>query len=585
MKTWNLDALYESFEDESFQNDLQETKKLIDTLNEFAKKEFSNLEDPKQKIKAYLKQEEKLDHLVRKLYSFCSLTMSVDAKNKDAKKYLNNIQVALSKTTFASTRFSKWLPEVNNLDKLIQSDELLKEARFYLNRIVEGAKYVLSDQEEMVISKMKQTSSTAWSQLQGELTSTLKIEFDGEELSLSALRNKAYSKDPDIRKRAHDTLLDALPEITPSIAYAMNGVKGEVNNLSEMRGYDSPLDEAVFKSRMKRETLDTLLASMREYLPHFHQYIKRKAKLLGHEDGMPYYDLFAPLGESNREFSEEEAMTYIFKNFKTFSPKLENLAKRAWKESWIDFTPRNGKRGGAFCANLHPIKQSRILTNFTGSFSNVITLAHELGHAYHGDNIFSEKSFNSSYTMPVAETASTFCETIVKNAAINDANKEEKIFLLEQSLMGSTQVIVDILSRFIFEKNVFDKRLETPLNEDMLNDFMLDAQKEAYADSLDHDYLMPYAWVYKPHYYSGGLSYYNFPYAFGLLFAKGIYAKFKENGPAFAKDIDLLLEKTGQMTVEDVADLVDIDLNDKDFWRKSLDVIKEEIDLFLELTE
>ncbi len=214
----------------------------------------------------------------------------------------------------------------------------------------------------------------------------------------------------------------------------------------------------------------------------------------------------------------------------------------------------------------------------------MITLAHELGHAYHGDKIFNESILNASYTMPVAETASTLCETIVKKAAIKDAQDEEKIFILEQSLMGSTQVIVDILSRFIFEKNVFEQRMNTPLSVDKLKTMMLDAQKEAYGDGLDQETLHPYMWINKGHYYRGSLSFYNFPYAFGLLFAKGIYAIYQEKGQDFVPKIDHLLQKTGQMDVEDVAQLIGIDVTKKAFWDKSLKVIKEEIDLFLDLT-
>jgi len=336
---------------------------------------------------------------------------------------------------------------------------------------------------------------------------------------------------------------------------------------------------------MKRSTLDALISSMKDYLTHFHKYLKRKATLLGHDGALPYYDIFAPVGESSKKFTIEEAMEYIYVNFRTFSTEMEDLARRAYNEEWIDFTPRSGKRGGAFCSNIHPLKQSRILTNFSGSFGNVITLAHELGHAYHGDQIFKERITNASYTMPVAETASTFCETIVKNAALKDAEKDEKIFILEQSLKGSTQVIVDILSRFIFESKVFETRKQTPMNERMLNEMMLSAQKEAYGDSLHEDYMMPYAWLNKPHYYRGSLSFYNFPYAFGLLFAKGIYAEFIKQGTPFVDKINLLLQKTGQMSVEDVASLVGLDLSSKAFWNSSLDVIVEEINLFLELTK
>lgn len=585
MKKWNLDALFTSFESKEFQDSLVEIKGLIEESIEFVTDSFESTENALEKLRTFLTSSEKLRELYSKSIIFTMLTMSTDAMNEDAKKYMNMLQGLGSKLALPTTKFSKWLPKVPNLDKLIEENDDLKEFSYYLNRIVDGAKYELSDAEEMLISKMQQTSSSAWSQLQGELTSTLKVDYDGKEITLSEVRNLSSDKDQKVRKAAYEAEMAAYPKIAQSVAYALNGVKGEVNMLCEMRGFESALDQAIYQSRMDKTTLDALISSMKDYLPYFHKYFQRKAEMLGHENGLPYYDIFAPVGESSKTFTEKEAMEYVYENFGTFSPGLENLARRAYDEEWIDFTPRMGKRGGAFCMNIHALKQSRILTNFTGSFSNVITLSHELGHAYHGDQIFAEKAFNSSYTMPVAETASTFCETIVKNAALKDADKEEKIFILEQSLKGSSQVIVDILSRFIFESEVFDKRKSTPLNPRMLNEIMINAQKEAYGDSLDKDYMMPYAWLNKSHYYRGGLSFYNFPYAFGLLFAKGIYAEFIKQGEPFVEKVNLLLRKTGQTSVEEVAGLVGIDLSTKEFWNSSLDVIVKEIELFLELTE
>jgi len=585
MKKWSLDSLYSSFDSKEFQDSLVTIEKMIKESDEFALKEFNNTDNALEKLRTFMTKGEEFRNVFMKSIVFAMLTTSTDAMNEDARKYMSQLQNMSAKTALATTKFSKWVPTIPNLQELIDNNEDLKEFEYYLNRIVDGAKYVLSDDEEVVISKMVQTSSNMWSQLQGELTSTLKVDYDGKEISLSEVRNLAFDADADVRRKGYEAELAAYPKIAQSVAYALNGVKGEVNTLCDMRGYESALDKAVYDSRMEKSTLDALIGSMRDYLPHFRKYLKRKADLLGHKNGLPYYDIFAPIGSSSKTFSIEEAMDFIYKNFATFSDELEGLAKKAYNDEWIDFEPRMGKRGGAFCMNIHPIKESRVLTNFTGSFSNVVTLAHELGHAYHGEQIFKEKAFNSSYTMPVAETASTFCETIVKNAALKNADKEEKIFILEQSLKGSTQVIVDILSRFTFESEVFEKRRQTPLNVRMLNEMMTNAQKEAYGDSLDPEFLMPYAWLNKSHYYRGSLSFYNFPYAFGLLFAKGIYAEFVKQGEPFVEKVNLLLQKTGQMSVEDVASLVGIDLSKKEFWNSSLEVIVKEIELFLELTE
>ncbi len=585
MKTWNLDALFPSYESKEFKESISTIESLIEEANAFAKT-LDEKAEPLSTIKRYLELAGQLRSNFLRAFGFVNLSLSTDAQDETSNAWMNRMQQLSSQTSDFNTKFSKWLPTVENKTSLIESDETLKEYEYYLNRIIDRSQYVLSDKEEAIISKLSQTGSSAWSQLQGLLTSILEVEYKGEKITLSDIRNKAHSRDQAVRKSAFESEMAAYKKIEQSIAFSLNSIKGEVNEIVKMRGFGSALDEAVYDSRMQKETLDALIEAMRENLPMFRSYLKRKAKVLGHKnEKLPWYDLFAPLGKSERTFSIDEAMQYVIKNFKTFGSDLADLATRSYEEEWIDFTPRSGKRGGAFCSNLHPIKQSRILTNFEGSFSNVITLAHELGHAYHGDRIFNESILNASYTMPVAETASTLCETIVKKAALNDSKGDEQLFILEQSLMGTTQVIVDILSRFIFEKSVFEGREKTPLSVDKLKTLMVDAQKEAYGDAIDEDTFHPYMWVNKPHYYRGSLSYYNFPYAFGLLFAKGIYALYQEKGSDFVNDIDQLLQKTGKMDVEAVAELIGIDVTDKAFWQGSLDVIKEEIDLFMELTK
>ncbi len=582
MEKWSLDALYKGY-DEAFESSVKAIESLIEEADAFATS-LDQKGDETKRLKQYIDLASRLRSKMLKAYAYVSLRLSTDAQDEDSNAWMNKMQQLSSKTTDYTTKVSKWIPTIEGLSELIENDADLKPFAFHLESIKDRAKYVLSDKEERIISKLTQTGSSAWGRLQSLLTSIVEVDYEGQVVTLSDIRNKAHSKDASVRKKAYEAEIEAYKKVEHAVAAALNSIKGEVNEVSSLRGFESPLDEAVYNSRMQRKTLDALIRSMEKHLPMFRKYLKRKAEILGHKNGLPWYDLFAPLGKSNREFSSKEAIDYVVKNFKTFGDDLASLAERSYKESWIDFTPRSGKRGGAFCFNLHPIKQSRILMNFDGSFSNVITLAHELGHAYHGDRIFKEPILNSSYTMPVAETASTLCETIVKKAALEDSSGEEQLFILEQSLMGTTQVIVDIMSRYLFEKNVFEARQSTPISPPKLKAMMLEAQKASYGDALDENVMHPYMWVNKGHYYSGGLSFYNFPYAFGLLFAKGLYAKFQSGGKAFAKDIDHLLQKTGQMSVEDVAALVGIDVSDEAFWDASLKVIEDEINLFLKIT-
>ena len=584
MENWDLRKLYESYESKEFQNDIKKLDVLLERANEF-KNLFKSADKAEIILTDYLLLDVELNELVGRLYSFVSLSSATNTTDPESARYTVVLQRKLSEFTESSTLFSKYASNIEDIDKVINSSDFLKKHEFIIKEIIMLDKYNLDEKTEGLLSKLNQSGSGLWSRLQSVLTSTLEVEYNGSILTLPEIIGKAEDSDPLVRKSAYEAELKAYDKIDKSIAFAMNGIKGEVNTLMEYRGYKSALCKTLVDSRMSEETLNAMIDSMKEYLPVFHKYLRRKGELLGHKNGLHWYDLTAPMGESAKKFSIQDAQDFILKNFATFSPNLENLAKRAFDENWIDYLPYKGKVGGAFCANLHPIKESRVLTNFNGMFGDVITLAHELGHAYHGDNIFSESILNANYTMPVAETASTFCETIVLKAALKDAVKEEKIYLLESSLQGYTGVVVDILSRFIFEASVFDNQKTNFLDENTLKNLMLDAQKEAYGDGLDPEFLHPYMWLWKPHYYIGGLSFYNWPYAFGLLFAKGLYGIYQKEGQQFTKKYDNLLKATGKMSAEDIARLADIDITKQDFWRTSLEVIKEDIELFLELTK
>ncbi len=453
-----------------------------------------------------------------------------------------------------------------------------------LSNIKKDAKYLLSDEVEDVIAKLNLSAGSAWSNMQGYLTSILEADYDGEKLTNPQIRNLAYSEDPEVRKKAYEAEIKSYEKIKDAVSYSLNNIKSQVNTICDLRGFKTPLDQTLEQSRMKRETLDAMLEAMREYLPVFHKYLKHKAKILGHKNGLPWYDLFAPMGESSKKFTAEEAREYLVNHFRGFSDDLADMVDEAFEEKWIDFYPKKGKVGGAFCSNMPQYKQSRILLNFSGSLSDVITLAHELGHAYHGLHIEEHLPLNTDYSMPVAETASNFNESFIMEAAIKEASGDEKMALIESQLQDITQIMCDIYSRYLFETEVFEKSKNGFLFADELNEIMLKSQKIAYGDGLDHDYLHPYMWVVKGHYYSETLSFYNFPYAFGGLFARGLYEKYKEEGQEFVPKYKALLNATTVSDVEDAARKAEINLEDPDFWRTSLKAYEKLVDEFIAIS-
>jgi len=586
---WDLDVLYTSFDSPECKRDWEELVRQIQELKKWANENLHTADDAVAKMESYIKQLTSILQKQYRLYSYAELTASVDAKNEQALQLSERIHDLSVEKVEPSVQFEKWIGTLEQLGEHISKSSLLEEHRFFLEEIAEQSKYMLSEKEEIIIAKMKNTGSNAWTKLQESMTANLLVDIvvDGEkkQLPLPVVRNMAFDKDPQVRKDAYDAELASYKKVDDAVAAALNGIKGEVITVAKLRGYESALDKTLKDSRMDQETLDAMLTAMRESLPAFQRYYRKKAELLGHSNGLPFYDLFAPVGEADMRFTYQEARDFIVKHFASFSDKLSQYAARAFDNRWIDAEIREGKRGGAFCDNLHVVKESRIMANFTGSYNDVSTLGHELGHGYHGECLVDEAFLNSDYPMPIAETASILCETIIANAALKEATPEEAFAILENDISGAGQVIVDIYSRFLFESALIARREEGSLSVKELNALMLQAQKDAYGEGLDHNHLHPYMWLCKPHYYSADYNYYNFPYAFGLLFAKGLYAEYQKRPEAFVKQYDELLSVTGKKSVADVAAIMDVDVRSVDFWRSSLALIGKDIETFLSLAD
>ncbi len=573
---WSLDVLYTGFEDPKFLEDYAK----MDTWPEKLRLQAESLstKEPRTAAKESLLLYEEYNTLLMKLASYCQLRQSANTNDMESVSYMGRIMQKHNETTPYSVTIDKYLATIENLDEVIGDDELLKEYSYFLHEQAKDAKYILGEDVETALAAMDLSGASAWSDLQSYLTSSVKVDYKGETTTLSAIRNKAYDPDASVRKEAYEAELAAYDKIKDAVAFSLNSIKMQDLSECKLRGYDSPLDKVLIRSKMQRATLDALLEAMKEYIPNFHSYLRAKAESLGHKNGLPWYELFAPMGKSDQKYTVEEAKAYLMNIFEKENPALAKIVDRAFEESWIDFFPREGKVGGAFCAGLESEKEFRVLTNFDGSMSDIVTLAHELGHGYHDFMIFDNRPLNTGYSMPVAETASTFNENIVVNYAIDHASSdEEKLALLEGQLSDVTQIICDIYSRFLFESKVVNNRSENFMFADELCQIMLDAQKEAYGDGLDPECLHPYMWACKSHYYSAGLGFYNFPYAFGGLFARGLYAKFRAEGPAFLEKYNYMLKETPVRSVEDVAKLCDIDLTKKEFWLMSLHSYDEAI--------
>jgi len=522
--------------------------------------------------------------------SYVAFHVDTNSHDKVAKRLESEYEQAAVPLRKLGVRFTAWLGRIAPaLDGALPHHPSALAHAFNLKEAAEQSKYLMTEELEGLAAELTLSGGNAWGKLMGTVTSQLTVDFelDGQtqKLPMPALINLRTHADGDVRRRAYEAENKAWDSVRETLAATLNGVKGEVVTLNKRRGRPDALHSAIEKARIDHPTLDAMLAAMKDSFPLFRKYFNHKAKLLG-KDKLAWYDLYAPVGSGGGSVTYEEARDFVLEHFKNFSPELSAFAQRAFQKNWLDAEMREGKRAGGYCAGVESLKESRIFVNFDGSADQISTIAHELGHAFHNECAYQQDKtiLQQDTPMTLAETASTFCETIVTEARLKKVkDPQEELAILEGHLNGASQVIVDIYSRFLFEKEVFERREKSELSADDFCEIMERAQKATFGDGLDENLLQKYMWTWKPHYYSTGISFYNFPYAFGLLFGTGLYAIFKERGDAFVQDYKNLLASTGEATAADLADRFGIDIRKKKFWADSIAIIAKHVDRYCEL--
>ena len=631
---WDLGSIYPDINSEKYKSDLAKLTEGIKTLKALN----DQAENPDQKnhlniqnwIADFFKADDILGPLANTLAAYSYSIYSVDTTSKSLLDNLNQVESLTDQYQIQLNRFSHTVSKNRGiLSEFYANFPQYRKYEFSINEMLEDDIHTLSPELEGIIAKLQQTGGRAWDRLHEQLISNLKDPETGK--LFNELRNDAYSPDARLRKESWQKEIALLKQNEIAFAASLNNLKGETLSLLEERSWNCAIDRALSSSRMKKETLDALIAAIEESLPQWHKYLKAKAEYLknhnatastncGKEKGLAFYDLFAPLdgnttsdgntntagqtetgcntatpsATNNRAASEEsllsknwtfeEARDYIIKEFTSFSPVMGDFAKNAFDKNWIDARVHPGKVGGAYCQDFYVQKESRVLSNFTGAFSDIITLAHELGHAFHFFCIKDKDYRNANYPMTLAETASTFAETIVKQDILKTASKEDRIKILELDLQDTCQVLVDILCRFYFERSVFEERQNGELTSEDFCRLMAHAQERSYGDGLSaerHEYM----WAVKSHYYSVDLDFYNFPYAFGQLFAAGLYSRYKKEGKAFVDIYCNLLSDTGSMSCEDLCFKAGFDITKKDFWKSGIDFYINEIQQFCKEAE
>jgi len=592
--TWDLDTI---FPGGTKSPELQKKLHTIKTeMKDYQKQiqEWSFVENKSaEPLKAILKKQESIEKGLGQAGSFVHMWQDAYTDDEYANVVMGQVMDLSSEVENLSTVYTKKIVAISDEDwqNLLQDSELSKVS-FALNEIRDQGKRLLSEAEEKIITDLNNDGISGWSRLYDTAVSIMTIPFtdkegNTKEFSVGQAMNRMYSDpDPEVRKQLFENWEAAWTKYAPIFADTLNHLDGYRITLQRAHNRENFLEEPLEYNRMSKETLDAMWTAVSNHKQPFINFLKQKAKILGMEK-LGWQDVDAPVafGEVKPpSYSYDEACDFIIENFATFGPKISAFAKLALENRWVEAEDRPKKRPGGYCEELPEFQESRIFMTFTGSPSDTSTLAHELGHAFHSYVMRDLPELNRNYAMNVAETASTFAETIISNATVANAKtKEEKMTLLNTKMENAIAMFLNIHARFLFEKSFYEERSEGIVSEQRLNELMLHAQKEAYCDSLASYH--PHFWCSKLHFFIDDIPFYNFPYTFGFLFSLGIYAEFLKDSEGFEDKYIALLRDTGSMNVEELAmKHLGVDLTKPHFWEAGIELMEKDVEEFIQLT-
>lgn len=588
---WDLDVFFPGGSDsEAFAGFLGQLQTDIEDLQQ----RINNLSVPRvagetAEFKSVILLAQDIETRLREASAFTECLTAQNTKDDKAKLLYGRIVQYSGAYSSAMIGLDERILQVpQDVWEALLEEEEIRPIAFPVNERRIRSAEKLAPEREVLANDLAVDGYHAWSELYSSVVGRIVIPFekDGQlqDLSVGQANNLLYHADRAVRSGVFAKWEEAWKDSAELCAQALNHLGGFRLNLYRHRGWDSIHKEPLDLNRMSAATLQAMWDAIDQNKDKLVSYLERKAKLLG-IGKLSWFDVHAPVGSSNNKIPFQEGAEFIVEQFRKFSPRMADFAVKAFEENWIEAEDRPGKRPGGFCTSFSASRQTRIFMTYAGTPSNVSTLAHELGHAYHDYVMNDMPTMTKNYAMNVAETASTFAELVVADAAVkNAANESERLALIDEKAQNAVAFMMDIHARFLFETNFYEKRKKGLLSVEELNELMVKAQKQAFRDALDVYH--PYFWASKLHFYITDFPFYNFPYTFGYLFSYGVYARALQEGPAFEEKYVGLLRDTGRMTVEELAlKHLGVDLTKPDFWQSAVRLAAADVEEFLLLTE
>lgn len=568
---WNLGALYKNEQD--LEQDVQNVTEKAKAFEKICKNRLKLL-TPTEFLEV-LREYECISQTLGKFMTYAFLKFAADSSNGAFYAKYQDIYSTISEyLLFFELEF-------NRLTKAKQQEfiEATSKYKFYLTSLQEEKPYQLSIKEEKVLLKKDLTSSSAFSRLFDEHFSRLKFPFEGEKLSEEEILSKLHNPDREVRKKVATAFSKTLKEHQPLLGYIYNMIKTDLKIDCELRGYQTPETPRHMDNKISQKSVDALVKSAENSFDVVEKYYQRKAELLGYKT-LYDYDRYAPLEVVEQEYSFEKSKEIVLKAFSKFSPKMADIAKKAFDEGWIDVYPKDNKRGGAFSHPATPDSHPYVLLNHTNRRRDLFTLAHELGHAIHQYLSRDVGYLGSDTPLTTSETASVFAEMLVFDFIKEDLNDKEKISLYASKLEDIFATLYRQINFTTFERLVHAHEGELSLDE--FNALWMQESKKMFGQSITLSKHYEMWWSYIPHFIHS--PFYCYAYSYGQLLVLALYGLYKSGkNKNFIENYIAFLSAGGSKSPKELISKFDFDIESIDFWNIGINEVQKMLQEFLSL--
>jgi oligoendopeptidase F len=577
---WSLESWFSAFAAPDYIAFKAELVRDVDALRNRAAKLCSDVQEIAQVIVDFEALSDRLGHLS----AYLGCLSADDASNEAVKSdeaWISTLEAESAKLS-ASLRGALAALDDGAFEQVLLTPALTG-AEHAVKRMREEGRHQMTPELEALAADLNVNGLHAWGRLYDTLTGKMVFPMtfpDGHTESVPMARRRALMSEPDRRLREAAFHAGQKPWLdhADTLAAGLNGIAGTRLNLYKRRGIPHFLDTPLFDGAMSRASLDAMLEAIHSHIELPRRALRTAARLQG-TPALHYFDLEAPqiAAPEEKPLSWDEACATVDRAFSSAYPKLGQYFRGMLQQRWIEAQPRPGKRPGAFCTGTQFKHEERIYMTWHGTVHDMVTLAHEAGHAWHSNVLRPARSMAASYPMTLAETASNFGEMILLSGLMGDPalTPGMKAYLLDQEMLRAHAYLINIPMRYEFEKAFYTERATGEVPVSRLSELMSETQRQIYGDTLLADGTDPMFWAYKMHFHITGVSFYNFPYVFGYLLSQALFARFKEEGAAFLPRYEAFLAMTGSATCEEVArKTLGADLTSPDFWAEAIRAIE-----------